>query len=130
MKNICIVDANVILRYLLADHPDYFQKAESFMGQVKEGIIRVFIPDGVLIECVYVLLKIYKVPRIDIVKGLTGILNYRGVINDNRSILINSLNLFQEKNIDIVDAIIHTLAQEKKWTYFTFDKDIGKLNKK
>ena len=115
---------------MLADHPDFFQKADRFMGQVKEGITRVFIPEGVLIECVYVLSKIYKVPRTDIVKGLIGILNYRGVINDNRSTLIKSLDLFQEKNIDIVDAIIHTLAQEKKWTYFTFDKDLVKLDRK
>lgn len=128
MKNICIVDANVILRYLLADHPDHFQKADRFMGQVKEGTTRVFIPEGVLIECVYVLIKIYKVPRPDIVKGLAGILNYKGVINDNRSLLIKSLHLFNDKNIDIVDAIVHTMAKEKSWTYFTFDKDLDKLD--
>jgi predicted nucleic-acid-binding protein len=128
VKNICVVDANVILRYLLADHPDHFQKADRFMSQVKEGETRIFIPEGVLIECVYVLIKIYKVPRPDIVKGLAGILNYKGVINDNRSLLIKSLHLFNDKNIDIVDAIVHALAKEKSWTYFTFDKDLDKLN--
>lgn len=127
MRNIYVVDANVILRYLLADHPEHFQKAKRFLGQVKEGAIRVFIPEGVLIECVHVLLKIYKVPKSDIIKSLTGIMNYKGVINTDRVLLIKSLHLFMEKNIDIVDAIVHTIAQEKNWTCFTFEKDLAKL---
>ncbi len=130
MKNTCVVDANVILRYLLADQPDHFRKANQFMGQVKTGEIGVFIPEGVIIECVYVLLKFYKVPRPEIVESLVGILNYKGVINENRSILIKSLSLFLEKNVDIVDAMVHTISKEYGWSYFTFDKDLKRLEEK
>jgi predicted nucleic-acid-binding protein len=130
VKNTCIVDANVILRYLLADQPDHFRKADQFMGQVKVGEVGVFIPEGVIIECVYVLLKFYKVPRPEIVESLVGILNYKGVINENRRLLIKSLRLFQEKNVDIVDAMVYTLSEEYGWSYFTFDKDLKKLDGK
>lgn len=130
MKNTCVVDANVILRYLLADQPDHFRKANQFMGQVKTGEIGVFIPEGVILECVYVLLKFYKVPRPEIVESLVGILNYKGVINENRSILIKSLRLFLEKNGDIVDAVVHTISKENGWSCFTFDKDLMKFEEK
>jgi predicted nucleic-acid-binding protein len=130
VKNTCVVDANVILRYLLADQPDHFRKANQFMGQVKTGEIGVFIPEGVIIECVYVLLKFYKVPRPEIVESLVGILNYKGVINENRSILIKSLRLFLEKNGDIVDAVVHTISKENGWSCFTFDKDLMKFEEK
>jgi predicted nucleic-acid-binding protein len=130
VKNTCVVDANVILRYLLADQPDHFRKANQFMGQVKTGEIGVFIPEGVILECVYVLLKFYKVPRPEIVESLVGILNYKGVINENRSILIKSLRLFLEKNGDIVDAVVHTISKENGWSCFTFDKDLMKFEEK
>ena len=57
MKNTCVLDANVVLRYLLADHPAHYQQAEAFMSEVKSGQQRVYLPESVLVECVYVLLK-------------------------------------------------------------------------
>ncbi len=37
MKTIRVVDTNVILRYLLADHPEYFVRALEFMVELKSG---------------------------------------------------------------------------------------------
>ncbi len=130
MKNTYVVDANVVLRYLLSDHPEHYQKAVQFMGQVKLGVVEAFIPEGVLVECVYVLLKFYQVPRPEIALSLENILNYKGIINDNRSVLIEGLRLFQEKNVDIVDALVHTISKERNWHSFSLDKDLVKLQEK
>ena len=59
MKNILVIDANVILRYLLNDHPEHFEKASAIFEAVKEGQTLVYLPEGVLVECVYVLLCLY-----------------------------------------------------------------------
>jgi predicted nucleic-acid-binding protein len=91
------------------------------------GEVEAFIPEGVLVECVYVLLKFYKVPRSEIARSLENILNYKGIINENRSILIKGLRLFQEKNVDIVDALVYTICKKKNWLGFTFDRDLGRL---
>ena len=130
MKNTFVVDANVILRYLLADHPEHFRQAAQFMGRVKTGEVAAFIPEGVLVECVYVLLKFYKVPRAEIAENLETIMNYKGIVNENRSVLITGLQLFQEKNVDMVDAIVYAISKERGWTTFTFDKDLVRLEKK
>jgi len=57
-------------------------------------------------------------------------LNYKGIINDNRTILIRGLRLFQEKNVDIVDALVHTIFKENNWFRFTFDKDLERSEEK
>lgn len=56
MKNTLVLDTNVILRYLLNDHPQQFQMAEAIMAKVISGEVTAYILDCVLAECVYVLL--------------------------------------------------------------------------
>jgi predicted nucleic acid-binding protein len=90
MKNITVLDTNVILRYLLNDHPQHFQLAQLFMAKVITGETTVYIPDSVLSECIYVLLKVYKVPKIKTCEILTKLLNYQGVSEINRDILVSS----------------------------------------
>ena len=129
MKNIFVIDTNVILRYLLDDHPDFSKLAKDFMSRIKTGDQECFIPEGVLVECVYVLLKLYQVPRAEIAGSLGGLLNYKGVVNQDRAVLKRALGLFEEKNVDIVDAIVHALAEERGWSCFSFDKDMDKLKR-
>lgn len=129
MKNIFVIDANVILRYLLDDHPNLSKLAMEFMTRVKTGEQEGFIPEGVLVECVYVLLKLYRVPRTEIAGSLEGILNYKGVVNQDLAVLRKALGLFAERNVDIVDAIVHALAEERGWSCFSFDKDMDKLQR-
>ncbi len=95
MKNTTVLDTNVILRFLLNDHPAHFQRAQVFMSDVISGKITAYIPDSVLAECVYVLLKVYKVPKPKACEVLTGILSYPGISQLNREILINSLVYLQ-----------------------------------
>ena len=129
VKNTFVVDANVILRYLLADHPEHFRQSAQFMERVKSGEVSAFIPEGVLVECVYVLLRFYKVPRAEITGNLETIMTYKGIVNENRSILVKGLRLFQEKNVDMVDAIVHAISKEQGWPTFSFDKDLYGLEK-
>ena len=58
-----LVDTNVILRYLLQDDAALFKKASAILEKVKTGEQKVIILESVLTECVYVLLKVYKIGR-------------------------------------------------------------------
>lgn len=129
MKNTYVVDANVVLRYLLADHEEHSQLATEFMSAVKTGAQRIYVPESVLAECVYVLIKVYKVPRAEAAEQLIGLLSYKGVMDDTGKLLRDALRLFIDKNVDIVDAIVFTTAQAKHWDVFSFDKDIKRLEK-
>jgi predicted nucleic-acid-binding protein len=128
MKNITVLDTNVILRYLLNDHPQHFQIAQTLMTEVKKGHKVVYIPDSVLAECIYVLLKVYKVPKIEICDSLLNFLSYTGISQENRAILISSLTLFSKHKVDFVDAIVYATSKHKQWGLFSFDHDIKKFD--
>ncbi|MFB5267008.1 PIN domain-containing protein [Paenibacillus enshidis] len=69
-----IVDANLILRYLLQD-------AVQFIEQARDKIEnhRIFIPNEVIAEVVYVLEKVYKVERVNIFDTLQNLLTYSNI---------------------------------------------------
>ncbi|NLX25849.1 MAG: type II toxin-antitoxin system VapC family toxin [Lentisphaerae bacterium] len=52
------VDANVILRYLLGDHPEHSEQAAEIIDRFS-----VFVSGEVLCEVVYVLSGVYSVDR-------------------------------------------------------------------
>jgi predicted nucleic-acid-binding protein len=129
MPSTHVVDANVILRYLLADHEEHSQHAAKFMADVKTGTQTIYIPESVVAECVYVLSKVYKVPRDEIADSLRALLNYKGVSEENRSLLRTALYRFVEQNVDFVDALVFGIALEKGWQIFSFDNDMKKMKK-
>ncbi len=128
MKNITVLDTNVILRFLLNDHPAHFQRSQAFMADVISGHITVYIPDSVLAECVYVLSKVYKVPKSKTCEVLTELVSYAGISYINREILLHSLQLFEAHNVDVVDAIVYATAKQQDWEVFSFDQDMKKFS--
>jgi len=50
-----ILDANVILRYLLTNNEELYRKAEEIFNKALLGEFRLFIPTFVFAEVVYVL---------------------------------------------------------------------------
>ena len=113
-----ILDANVILRYLLRDDESLFQKASALLERVKSGEERALIPESVLAECVYVLLKIYKVERQLISENLRGLFAYKGVVNPDKKDLIDSLELFGRTGLSIVDCIVCSISINRRIPLF------------
>lgn len=130
MTSTAVVDANVILRYLLGDDTKLYEKAAAFMAKVKTGESEAYVPDSVLAECVYVLLKVYGVPRDEVASKLAGLLSYKGIHRDNQAMLLAAVQLFQERNVDIVDALVFATAQRRGWAIVSFDDtDFRKLKR-
>jgi predicted nucleic-acid-binding protein len=122
-----LIDANVILRYLLNDDQTLFKKAAALLEKVKTGEENVIIPESVLSECVYVLLKIYKIDRTTISEKLRGLFSYKGVVNPDKKDLMDSLTLFGKTKISIVDCILCTKSLNHRMPLFTFDVDLLKI---
>ena len=120
-------DTNTIVRYLVADDPALHAKAKEFFDKVKHGGVKAVILESVIAECVYVLTKIYKVPRDRAAGSLVDILRYKGVANDDQQELIRALTLCSEYGLDIVDCILCAKAAASEDHLFTFDADLNKL---
>lgn len=121
-------DTNVIVRYLVKDDEAQYSKAKDFFDKVKNGSSKAIIIESVVAECIYVLTKIYKVPRTTAAESLRDILHYRGIANDDQKELINALTLFSERNIDIVDCILCVKASNAELSLFSFDDDLNKID--
>jgi len=120
-------DTNAIIRYLIKDDLNQFATAEAFFTQVLNGAKKAIILEGVLVECIYILTKIYKVPREEAAVRLADLLLYKGIQNRDREELRAALNLFAEKNLDIVDCILCAKAWKNAAILFTFDEGLKKI---
>ena len=117
-------DTNTILRYLLKDNITQYDTASNFFEKVRSGNEKAIILESVLVECVYVLTKFYKVPKDESSVRLQELLRYKGIVNKDKKELIEALTMFADKNIDIVDCILCVKAENYNMALFSFDKDL------
>ena len=116
-RNDCILDANAVLRFLLRDNEEQFQKVKSVIRSKN-----CYITMEVLAEVSYVLEGLYQVTREDIVS------NFRKLNNDviilNADVLLRGLEIFDKTpKLDFVDCLM-----EAKKKPITFDEDFPELS--
>jgi len=124
-----IIDANWILRYLLRDDETLFARAADVLEKAKTGEEKILIPEGVLAECIYVLLKIYKVDRMDMAEKMGNLFSYKGVVNPDRKDLMDAIHLFGQTHFSIVDCLLLAKSINHGWPLLTFDKDLEKTSR-
>ena len=112
------VDANVLLRYLLDDIPEQAERAATILSQ------GVFVPTEVIAEVVYVLGGIYQVPRNEICRILTGLVNV--VSCERPDVVKTGLAIFGMSKLDFVDCVLAAHHQVQGIPIATFDKDLQK----
>ncbi|MFA9390602.1 MAG: PIN domain-containing protein [Prolixibacteraceae bacterium] len=119
-----IVDANIILRYLLNDHHALSAKSKKIIEQKT-----IHLPFEVCAEVVYVLDKVYTVPRNKIEDALTLLINYPNISTNNNAVIKQALKIYTQERIDFVDAILVAYYTLEGVTIHSFDKKLNKLCK-
>ena len=123
-KNTIIIDANVILRYLLKDNEKFYKEAEALFDDVFSGKKKIWIMHSVIAEVVYVLLKLYKVTRKEIAEVLTQLVKIKGINVQDKEVLLDAFKIFKNRNLDFVDCLL--CAYSKKYQVISFDKKLNK----
>lgn len=114
-----LIDANVVLRYLLGDHPQMSEKARQV---IEEGA---FTLPEVIAEVVYVLKGVYDIDRVEIGRTIIDFLDEVAV--ENQETVCEALSLFSETSLDFVDCILiarHRILDEE---IVSFDKKLNKM---
>lgn len=125
-----LIDANIIIRFLVGDNVELFEKSKSIFQKIENRQVEVVILESVLMECFFVLVKVYKLPKIEVINDLKSILSLDGVVNYDKIILFETLNILESQNIDFVDALICAKVKLQGFKVYSFDKDIHKcINK-
>ncbi len=116
-----LVDANVVLRYLLDDHEELSPKAADILEKHS-----VKLPVEVGCEVVYVLQKVYAVERKKIQQSLGDLLNEGLVSMDKPDVFLKALEYYGDSTLDFVDTLLWAYQVIERQEVFTFD---GKLLK-
>ena len=117
-----LIDANVILRYLLNDVEEMASDAEKI---IKIGAWT--LPE-VIAEVIYVLKSVYKIERGEISNAILKILEEIEV--ERKNIVIESVKIFSETNLDFVDCILIAYNRLENVEIFSFDKKLNNKLKK
>lgn len=115
-----VLDANVILRYLLNDNEEMAREAENV---IKTEVT--VVPIEVIAEVVYVLKGVYSIEKIKIRDALVEFLSEVSIA-ENEVIQVG-LETYVENNLDFVDCILYAYNCVKKYDIKTFDKKLNKL---
>jgi predicted nucleic-acid-binding protein len=121
-----IIDTNIIIRFLIGDNEDYLQESTKIFQKIENGKIKVEILGEVLMECYFVLTKFYKLPKNEIIRDLKTILSLQGIVNSDKIILFETLNIMENRNIDFVDALICAKTKLQNYNLLSFDKDLNR----
>jgi predicted nucleic-acid-binding protein len=116
-----LVDANIILRYVLDDNPELSEKAAAIIDNRK-----ISIPFEVAAEVTYVLEKLYKIGRDDIYQSIIELMSYPNVTTFDDDVLTHALEIYKSSNLDFVDTILISYNKVRKYIIHSFDKDLNK----
>lgn len=130
MNKIVSIDTNIIIRFLIQDNYKFDKESRKIFEKIANKEIKVYLNDLVLAECTYVLESFYKFKKSIISENLTKILIEDNVLCDNKNLLLESLELYKDKNIDFEDAYTYCKSKSKNIDkIITFDKKhFSKLN--
>ena len=117
-----LVDANVVLRYMLHDDDALYAAAEQTMH---EGA---YLLPEVLAEVVYVLLVVYSVPREELASRLQLLVNE--VQSEHPKVLETALATFGATKLDFVDCLLAAYNEHLGDAVVSFDRKLNRLLKK
>lgn len=117
-----LVDANIVLRYLLDDHAELSLKATEILEQQT-----VILPIEAACEIVYVLQKVYGVKREDIRQLLTDLVNEALVHMEKPDVFVKALEYFGNSSLDFVDTLLCAYHTVERQEVFTFDRKLNQF---
>jgi len=127
MKRIVFVDANIIIRFFLGDHPLLSAQAQTMIEKAQNGQYRIYLDEVVVAEVVWTLSSYYEKGKVDIANQIGKLLSQNWIINPRKKLILKSLSLFEKTNLSYIDCWIHIINQHLKTDLATFDKNLKKL---
>lgn len=122
------IDTNVLVRFLVQDDLDQFEKARKLIKREVAAGRRVLINQLVLMETEWVLHSRYSVPKNKIIEALSGLLEAVDVQLVDEAAIEEALYMWKDSNADFADCLI--AAKNRRMgcrATATFDAKAAKL---
>jgi predicted nucleic-acid-binding protein len=116
-----IADANIILRYVLDDHPELSRQATEI---IENNFVT--LPIEVACEVVFVLQKVYEIEREIIQEILGDLIQNNLIFLEQRELLLKALDCYSKTRFDFVDCLLWAYQEVEGESIFTFDRKLEK----
>ena len=117
-----ILDANMILRFLVNDIPEQAEQAENIIDNN-----RVLLLPEVASEVIFALRKFYQRDRVSVASALLDMLTFDNVETNCGNVLYRGIQLYRDTSLDFVDCLLAAYHSEEDHDICTFDKKLQKL---
>lgn len=122
------VDANVIIRLITGDPPEMAEQVAHLFQRVDDGVLELIVDEIVLAETVWVLSSFYGFSASQIAPVMRTFLISKGILCDDKTGLLQALTLYEDKNIDFVDALLAVRMFKHGISHvYSFDKHFNRL---
>ena len=122
-----LIDTNLILRHLVADHESHTKAAMKLFQASDRGEMKLVILPTVLAECVFVLASFYKYPRSQIVNAMVGLITSPGIEVEQMALHIDALERYRTSKVHFVDCLLAAHAVASDLAIATFDADFKRF---
>lgn len=126
LRNIMFVDTNVILRWLLGDHPELSARAEVLVNRA--GSDRLVVTDIVMAEIVYVLRGTGR-DREQTAEALLLLLRTEAFEYEHPELVQTIIELLTSTKLDFADCYLLARVRREHVGLATFDAALEKLYK-
>lgn len=119
-----LLDANIILRFLLKDYP---KQAEAVKRVLETETEVLFLSDMVVAEVIWVLTSFYKLTREATGEKIYDLININSIYS-NKDLLIRALYFYRNFNIEFIDSYLAAYCEQNKLEgIYSFDKGLDKI---
>ncbi len=118
-----LIDTNVIVRFLVKDNEAMYKEASCIFQKIKNFEIEARLEPLILAECFYVLTKLYKKTRQEVVLALKSLVSMENIYCD-KILIFQTLANLEKKSIDFADAYLLAKSSLHQFGILSFDKDI------
>jgi predicted nucleic acid-binding protein len=123
-----LLDTNIILRHLLADHPQHSPRATAFLMRIEQGELRVRTTDTVVFETVFTLQRHYGQPRSAIRDAVLPIIELPGIILPGKRRYRSIFDIYVNDNLSFADAYHAVLVRGLRLDgIVSFDRGFDRL---
>ena len=104
------LDSNVLLRYLIGDDPRQAAVAEGIIEECRKADELLFIPVLVLCESVWVLGRVYRQSKVQIIESLEALLGMDLLRFEQDRFVRRAFERFRQSQADFPDYLIGEIA--------------------
>jgi len=120
------IDTNIFIRFFTRDDNEMFEDCKKLLALAEEGKFRPYTSNIVILEILFILTKIYKIPSKYALADIEKLLSLRNLVLIEKTDTKKALEYFSMSNVKFADCLI-TAQQRKDFVLCTYDKDSKKI---